>query len=189
MKFRLGLPPPIDEVKITPHRFGFDYVNLHVKASALGTLLFMPLAYVIWTQFWSFKQINAIFRLNPLQGFLILLSVLVVHEICHLLAFPRMGISQHTYIGFDPKSVFPYVSYQGLLSRNRYFFALIFPIFVLTVLPFILAFYIPSYVGLFSWVSIFNLIGAAGDILILFSLYRKIPADWYVQGEFYGPLQ
>lgn len=188
MKFKLGLPSKSDGLAIERHPFGFNYVDLHVKGSILGTMVLMPAGYLIWALFWPLKELNFSFTGGPLYFFFTLVLTLVLHELCHIIAFPGMGVGNDTYVGFDPKSVVPYVAFLGPVSRNHFLMAAMAPIILLSLTPFGMCFLFPDWVKWVSWISILNLSGAAGDILICAKILRRVPRDWHVQGDYFGPL-
>jgi hypothetical protein len=47
-----------------------------------------------------------------------------VHELLHLLAHPKAGLSSKSVMGFWPKQMIAYAHYEGALSRNRMFWTL-----------------------------------------------------------------
>jgi hypothetical protein len=65
----------------------------------------------------------------------IFLGVLIVHELIHLIAHPKFGLSKDSVLGVWPKAGVCYAFYGGELSRNRFILIIALPLFVLTIAP------------------------------------------------------
>lgn len=188
MRFILGTPPKGGSPAIKCYPLGLDYADIHLKGSILGTLALMPIGYLWWSLFWPLKELNYGFSNGPLYFFSLMAITLISHELCHVIAFPGMGLGSSTCIGFDPKSAVPYASYLGIVSRNRFLLAVANPLIALTVAPFFFALIYPAFAKHLVWISVINLMGAAGDMFIFIKVLQKVPKTWFIQGESFGPL-
>lgn len=155
---------------------------------AVGALISAPIGYWIWMQFWPTGQINQFLKEGPIYFMLLMVSIFILHEMSHLLAFPGFGFSKDTYVGFDPKGGVPYVTHFGLITRNRFVLAILLPILTLSIAPLVYAIHFQEHVSILAGVSILNFIGSGGDLIVLGYVLKEIPSDWHFQGGSHGPL-
>jgi hypothetical protein len=188
MKFVFGAPPEAALQLANATRFNFDYIKVHLQASALGVFLLGPFAAACWHFLYPHLALSSIFAIGPGQFFTILVLTLVLHECAHVMLFPGMGRGEQAIAGFDPKSALPYVSYLGAVPRIRYIAILLTPLFTLTILPMGLASLFPEFSTWLIGISVLNCAGSAGDLYMVAVIRRATTRDSYIQGEAYGQL-
>lgn len=120
------------------------------------------------------------FSINPatmLVSLGALVALVVIHELAHVLALPRLGLTSRTVVGFWPSKLTPYVSYEGELARNRAIAAGLSPFVFLSLFPLlagVLFAWIPAWLVALSTINALassaDLIGAA---LLAFQLPRR----------------
>ena len=187
MKFKLGLPPEMGSDLVGADRLVTNYGRLHVQATLIGLLLVAPVLYFVWSFLWPHARVLGIFDESPGIFIGTLAGIVVAHEFIHLLALPGSGRGEHSYMGFDPKTHLPYVAYLGKMSRRRMLAVVLMPTFVLTMMPFILAYMVSvGHVHMLAACSMLNGAAASGDFCMAFLLLRKVPRGGVIQGEFYG---
>lgn len=139
---------------------------LHLSGAALGSLLF-----VLWHAVFGDQVLDALWaQLEHLWLNLgIIAATVVVHELCHYLAYPRDGNAR---FGFSKKAFAPYAQYQAALVRERYILAACAPFAVLTVVPFSLA----CATGFSIWlalVSITNMTLSSADLYVAYRMATR----------------
>ncbi len=193
MIFRLGLPPDVRCTLRDAQRVTFNLVRLQVIATALGVLVLLPILYFLWGHFFAN---DVIFRLatdvtsvtQPLQFIGLMIATTALHELCHLIAHPRFGLSDQSYVGIDKKSGMPYVMYNGVMSFTRFIVTGLAPIAVLSIGSLGLALLYPGTASYLALISLFNIVGAGGDVIIIGVTWWRAPRNAYIQREYFGLL-
>jgi hypothetical protein len=92
-------------------------------------------------------------------------ALVVAHELVHVAALPGCGLTSATTVGFWPRKLTPYVSYEGELSRNRAIVVGLMPLLWLSAVPMLVAL-------LFAWMplwlvvlSTLNAFFSSGDLI------------------------
>lgn len=189
MRFCYGLPA-IEEYKlVSPQKLSYNLIKLHIYGIVVGSFVILPLAYLCWRTKWSQKEILSVLDKGDFFQFLaILVFVTIGHEICHLIAHPLHGASRDSFLGFEPKSGLPYVTYNGPMSRSRFIVTAFAPLMIISCGAAICAFFYPSWVSQLAIASIYNACASVGDMYIVILVLRTVPSGAFIQREYYGDL-
>lgn len=109
--------------------------------------------------------------------------ITVVHELIHAVVHPMAGRSSHTVLGFWPSRILFYAHYDGELSRNRFVAILLMPLFVISIVPLVVAALVGASSGWVAFASSFNALMACVDILGAGLLLFQIPATAIVRNQ------
>lgn len=112
-----------------------------------------------------------------------LVALVVVHELVHMLALPRFGLTSATVAGFWPSKLTPYVSYEGELTRNRYIAAGLTPFVMLSLAPLlggVLLGWTPAWLVALSTV---NALASSGDLINAGLLALQVPRRGVVRSK------
>lgn len=101
----------------------------------------------------------------------VFLLVLIVHEIVHLLIFPRPC---NATIGLYLQRMIFYVTTNDIFSRNRLLLTYIAPTLVLTIIPIGLLFFVQH--RLIAYIAICNLLGSGIDLIQYFRVVKMPPS-------------
>ena len=115
-------------------------------------------------------------------------GVVVVHELLHAVVYPMSVGSSQTTVGFWPSGMMCYAHYDGELTRNRFLAVLLMPLIIISFVPLLVAAVAQVTSGWVAFISVFNVFGACGDVLIAGMVLFKIPATGIVcdqGGRFY----
>lgn len=110
-------------------------------------------------------------------------ALVVVHELLHVAALPRCGLTSGTIVGLWPEKLAPYVAYQGELPRNRFILLGLMPFLVLSVLPMLVGMlcgWMPWWAVLLSAVNAFI---ASGDLINTALLLSQTPPSATVRNK------
>lgn len=187
MKFKMGLPPAGAYDAANAKRLIGNYGRLHAVATLVGLAVVLPCFYLLWTLLFPDIRAWAIFDEPP--GIFIgsLLSVVVIHELVHLLALPKCGFNPLTFVGFDPKTHLPYVAYLGGLTKSKALAVALMPALVLSVLPLgAVRLLSPEWANIVAACAILNAAVSSGDLCIAWLLLRRVPRGGMLHGEFYS---
>lgn len=187
MKFKMGPAPAGAYGSTKARRLIGNYGRLHAVATLVGLVVVLPGFYLLWVALFPGIKAWAIFDEPP--GIFIgsLLSVVVIHEVVHLLALPKCGLDDLTCVGFDPKTHLPYVAYLGGLSRARALSVAIMPALVLSIFPLAVVGKLPAeWASILAACSILNAAVSSGDFCIAWLLLRRVPRGGMMHGEFYS---
>lgn len=102
-------------------------------------------------------------------------GIVVVHELLHVLAHPMRGRSPHSVIGFSPSEAFFYGHYAGEVSRNRFLTILLMPLIIISVVPLLVSATAQVGPGWVAVVSVFNVLLAFSDLLLVSLVLFQIP--------------
>lgn len=120
----------------------------------------------------------------PVLGFAVCLTgVLIVHELLHAAVHPMAGRWQRTVLGFWPSRMFLYATYEGDLTRNRYFAVLLTPFAVISIVPLVVAGVAQASNVWVAYSSIVNAYLACGDILATGVLLFEVPANAVIRNQ------
>jgi hypothetical protein len=179
MIFRLGPLPespefiPDDTWTLLgePSLWGFQ-----LRAIPIAVVTTVLLA-VLWMMFTPVRHvIGALTFPLPISNFIVcLLGVIVIHELIHASAHPKIGFSENTVIGFWPSRMFIYTIYVGELTKNRCLAILVLPFVIISVVPLIFATMTQTISFWVAYISILNALLACGDILAAIMTIRHFP--------------
>ncbi|MEM8857159.1 MAG: DUF3267 domain-containing protein, partial [Chloroflexota bacterium] len=106
-----------------------------------------------------------------------LVLIILVHELLHAAAHPKSDPHGISVIGFWPAKVVFYAAYLGPVPRNRFLFTLLLPLFVLSILPLLIAAIFQIESSLLAYISFVNTALAAGDLfgtmLVVYQVSRS----------------
>lgn len=160
-------------MKLKYYKFELNLVFMNVLAGilTLGFLITIPFVF-------GEKGTNLLIGGNFLIFYSLFMLYLCLHEICHGIGYALFAKNKKN-IKFGAvleKGVF-YAMCQDVISKKGIIISLLFPIIFLTILPlpFCFIFDLP---GLFILANL-NLIGAIGDLTMLFFLF-KVPNVSYI---------
>lgn len=115
-------------------------------------------------------------------------GVTLMHEILHLIAYPKFWKNENAGFGFVPIIMMPYAWYAGILTKKHAMFALMAPFLVITCLPLLFQIIFRSFEedSYIPFASAFNAMSAGGDLLLSWVILRYVPKNAYMQGTAYG---
>lgn len=163
----------------------FDMLVLLSIPTALLLAVGILFAWVAVAQVHGIEEpVQIVFTPGTLLGSIAaFIGLIVGHEMVHLVALPRCGLTSATVVGFWPQKVTPYVSHEGELSRNRYLIVGLMPLLLLSVVPLLVGL-------LFAWMplwlvvlSIINGFVSAGDIINAIVLVSQTPRSAMVRSK------
>ena len=105
------------------------------------------------------------------------------HELIHIAAHPRFGSSERSILGVWPAKLVPFAYYSGELSRARYLTVVIMPLLVLSFIPLLVCGITGRSSGVPAFISILNVLGSSGDILVLGLLLFQVPGSAVIRGQ------
>lgn len=187
MQFKIGKPFGHECAIENANRIVINYNIVHVIGLFLG-LGIAFFVYMAWRIFFPNLPVFAIYDAGPAMFLGSLAIIAALHEIFHLITHPGFGFSNQSVLGIEPKSGLPYAAYNGVMTRIRLVAILFAPFFMLTILPFLIAYFkiMPDFTYLFSWCSLFNTSLAGIDIYTIFFILKNIPPHDFIHGEFHG---
>jgi hypothetical protein len=199
MRFVIGPPPPSDDFH--PQETGWHPLRepSSVGLITMGTLIGLPVG-IGFAYLWSQVQTDAFsIHLNlslfgrwaPLLGLAALLlsglatflGLIVVHELLHALACPRLGLTRSTVVGVWPSRLMPYAGSMDAMPCWRHLLMALAPIAVLSVLPLMIASLYqptPSYLAI---VSTLNAFVSGGDLMICLVISSQVPLRGMVRNQ------
>ena len=110
-------------------------------------------------------------------------ALLLVHELAHAVTLPGGGLNAATTLGFWPKTLTPYVSYEGELPRNRHILAGLTPFLVLSVVPIIIGLRFSVAPPWAAALGVINAFGASGDLVGVGLLAFQVPSSALVRNK------
>jgi hypothetical protein len=178
LNFMVGKPPENLIFRADPHWSAIpgydDSMPMTLRAVAMGATPALLLGLV-----WYFMAPGGLpISLNiELSSVLIAFALAtIVHELCHLLLFPRMGL-QHTTVGIWPQMGAVFVQFRKPVSRARFIAITLAPLLLISLLPIALAFAgfaIPTVV---RWGGVINALAAGADMLAVLVLLKHSSAS------------
>lgn len=128
-------------------------------------------------------QVRDVTSTISLPGILVSFAgMVVVHEMLHVAVHPRSGRSPHSILGFGPSVGF-YGHYSGEMTRNRFVAILLAPLFVISLVPPLVAAVAQVASGWAAFISAFNAFCACADILDAGLVLFRIPATAIVRQQ------
>jgi hypothetical protein len=112
-------------------------------------------------------------------------GLMLLHELLHAVALPRGGSTAATTLGFWPKVMSAYVSYEGELARNRSILVALMPFLVLSVVPLVAGFLLSSAPPWAIALSVLNGLGASADIVGAALIASQVPSSGFVRNRGY----
>jgi hypothetical protein len=104
-----------------------------------------------------------------------LVALIGGHELLHAASLPGFGLTPATTVGFWPRTLTPYVAYNGELSRTRFALVGLMPFLVISVLALLVG-------GLLGWMpfwvvalSTLNALLSSGDLIGATLLIAQTP--------------
>jgi Putative zincin peptidase len=110
-------------------------------------------------------------------------AVLLAHELLHLLAHPKAGLSRDSVVGVWPRAFVFYAFYDNEISRNRFLVSIALPFMVLSLGPMVL-FWITGKVFLWLvFVALVNGIGSCFDLLVIAMVLAQVPSNALIRNK------
>jgi len=183
LKFVVGPPPEIAGIAgnaTWKPLAGYDATGSSALRMLLVGLLSALLTYSLWV---SFVPVSLPISWPPIVlSVLVVATLIVVHEVLHILAFPNGGFG-NTVAGFWPAKGAAYVGYTLPIPRNRFILATLTPLIVLsagTLAAAILGLRVPV---AFQWASVLNAFGSGADLVAVYLLTRQSSSYAVVLGS------
>lgn len=177
-RFRFGPIPEDPEF----HPEEEDWRPLKEPSPGIMQLMAVPIALIVvlglavaWGNVAPFSIV--VRDLASFGAVLLTLVVMIpVHEAIHALCHPHHGRSSATWLGFWPAKGLFYAFYDAEMSRGRSLLIGAAPFLVLSVLPLAVCAILAQAPGLVVLASLWNGLGASGDILGLILVGLQVPA-------------
>ena len=183
LKFVFGPPPEIVGIvnnEMWKPLAGYDTTGSSALRMLTIGLLSALLTYSLWV---SLVPASLPISWPPIAlSVFVVATLMVVHEVLHILAFPGGGFG-NTVAGFWPAKGAAYVGYTLPISRNRFMLATLTPLTVLSagmLAAGILGLRVP--VAL-QWASVLNAFGSGADLVAVYLLARQSPSSAVVLGS------
>ncbi len=183
LKFVFGPPPEIAGIvnnEMWKPLAGYDTTGSSALRMLTIGLLSALLTYSLWV---SLVPASLPISWPPIAlSVFVVATLMVVHEVLHILAFPGGGFG-NTVAGFWPAKGAAYVGYTLPISRNRFMLATLTPLTVLSagmLAAGILGLRVP--VAL-QWASVLNAFGSGADLVAVYLLARQSPSSAVVLGS------
>ena len=183
LKFVFGPPPEIAGIvnnEMWKPLAGYDTTGSSALRMLTIGLLSALLTYSLWV---SLVPASLPISWPPIAlSVFVVATLMVVHEVLHILAFPGGGFG-NTVAGFWPTKGAAYVGYTLPISRNRFMLATLTPLTVLSagmLAAGILGLRVP--VAL-QWASVLNAFGSGADLVAVYLLARQSPSSAVVFGS------
>jgi hypothetical protein len=110
-------------------------------------------------------------------------AVLLAHELLHLLAHPKAGLSRDSVVGVWPRAFVFYAFYDNEISRNRFLVTIALPFMVLSLGP-VLLFWLTGKVFLWLvFVALVNGIGSCFDLLVIAMVLTQVPSNALIRNK------
>jgi hypothetical protein len=110
-------------------------------------------------------------------------ALIGVHELLHAAVFPGWWLSPRTLIGVWPLKGMFYAAYDGPLSRNRFLLALLTPLAVLSILPWLVEAISHTGWPQLPMISVVNAMAAGGDAFAAALIAWQVPAGATMQNQ------
>ncbi|MDA8131593.1 MAG: DUF3267 domain-containing protein [Elusimicrobia bacterium] len=107
----------------------------------------------------------------------------LVHELVHICAHPRLGLSERSILGVWPSKMVPFAYYNGELSLVRQLTILVMPLFVISFVPLLACGILGRASVVLAIVSILNVLGSSGDIFMSWFLISRVPWSAKLRGQ------
>jgi len=146
-----------------------------IYAMLITFIISIPILIAYYITTGVLKPEKTLVKSIKLYEFVIVVSgSIVVHELIHAAVFSVFAKDtwKNVKIGFQIKTLTPYAHCKVPLKKIHYELALMMPGIILGLIPVIIAFNTASILLLYY--GLFMLMGAGGDIVLLFML-RKVP--------------
>ena len=191
MRLRFGPMP--DDPGFAPEDGG--WIRLKEPSFGRMLLLALPLSAVLVTGIWmAWGAVAGLRGIEGESGGAVTLgtalsylgafvALLFVHELLHAVALPGAGLGAATTLGFWPKALTPYVSYEGELSRARHILVGITPFLVLSIAPILVGLIFSVVPPWAVAVGVVNAFGASGDLIGVGVLLSQAPSSAIVRSK------
>jgi len=118
-------------------------------------------------------------HINIFSLLIIGISVFIIHEYIHIVTVNKKGDISLTFSGFF------WLNTNAVLSKTRFWFFMSLPFILLSVIPAILSFYVPSNIkSIILFVSWINALIASSDIINSFLIALKPKNAVFCRGYF-----
>ena len=183
LNFVVGPPPEIPGIvgnATWKPLAGYDAAGSSALRMLTVGLLSALLTYVLWV-----ALVPAALPISwpPIVlSVLVVATLMVVHEVLHILAFPGGGFG-NTVAGFWPAKGAAYVGYTLPIPRNRFLLATLTPLTVLSagmLTAGVMGLRVP--VAL-QWASVLNAFGSGADLVAVYLLVRQSSSSAVVLGS------
>lgn len=181
MQFVLGSPK---SVLMAPSKnegwreFGWHPAIKHPVVLTVGCFFFAVLFLWIINETGFVFDAGMLLKPAAMAAFLgVILLITVPHELLHAVAFPDRGGSPLSSVGFWPKKLAFYASYNGAQPRNRAIFSTFLPFAALTIFPFVLAAGFDFAPAVMYAIAFANGLASLWDLVLVFSLLAFVPRD------------
>lgn len=191
MRFRVGSVP--EDMEFHPEDGGW----IRLKEPRFGWLLLMVVPVSVLLVAGLSSAWAVVLRMHdapsgaqgivtPAVAVLIALGcgvLIVAHEAIHMLALPQLGLTRETVVGFWPKTLTPYVSYEAETTRARQIAVGLAPFLVLSIAP-LLAGLVLGLAPLWIVVmSLLNGLGASADLVGVALVAWQVPPRGRVRNK------
>jgi hypothetical protein len=119
----------------------------------------------------------------------LMLLLFPVHELLHVVGFPRLGFTPESVIGVWPSRLLFYAFHSGPLAKNTYLWVFAIPFLVISVLPVAivalvrpLPFSQPAMSNL-AFIAVVNAAASAGDVIGFFLVLLQVPRGAKVRNQ------
>jgi hypothetical protein len=173
LKFVVGPPPEIADIvgnAAWKPLAGYDATGSSALRMLTVGLLSALLTYSLWA---AFVPASLPISWPPivLSAFVVA-TLMVVHEVLHILAFPGGGFG-NTVAGFWPAKGAAYVGYTLPISRNRFIFVTLTPLAILSAGMLAAGILGLRFPVALQWASVLNAFGSGGDLVAVYLLARQ----------------
>jgi hypothetical protein len=191
MRLRFGPVP--DDPGFAPEDGGW----VRLKEPSFGRMMLMalPLSFVLvagitlaWVVVARLRGMGGgstvvVTPVTALSYLVAVAALFLVHELLHAAALPAGGLTAATTLGFWPKALTPYVSYEGELPRNRHILVGVTPFFVLSVVPIVVGLCFSTAPAWAVALGVINAFGASGDLIGVGLLALQVPSSGIVRNK------
>jgi len=164
MKFKIGLPD--FDPNFENNNSHWTKLNSITGSIIIGIVLGIILAFLLELLIKYFSLCSD-FDFVVIRNIYLFIIIIPVHEMLHIALFPN---SKNSIVGIALKKGIFYVTTKDSFTKNRFLVVLLFPLVILTIIPFISLFFIKS--DLLANVALYNLIGSGVDIVTFFHVLK-----------------
>lgn len=167
MKFRNGLPSY--DADFENSNSDWTKLNSINGSIIIGIILGIFLAFVLELVIKQFSHYSD-FDFVVIRKIYLFIIIIPFHEMLHLVFFPSI---KNGTIGIALNKGIFYVTTKDIFTKSRFLVILLFPLIILTIIPFISLFFIKS--DLLANIVLYNLIGSGVDIVTFYHVL-KLPS-------------
>lgn len=181
MKFKYGHPPNVVVELESPELVPSPSENkMAAFGGGIGVFITLVFMWLFWEEVGPNLKI-VIKEQPPLMYIFGLFATLALHELIHVVCFPKAFTGNNSIIGILPNTGLMYAWCGYTMSRERYLFTLAGPLLFLSVIPLVLFAFFPSYLRDILPYALFNLACFGGDAIGFYIVLTKVPAFSKVQ--------